>query len=164
MPSRLKHSRVLLLGVGLLAGCGKDEPTAPRTLAGETPVTATIVSIADVPLFSGDGPDVRAQVTVRNVTNTSVTILPCSNFIEARLPSSRTWTNIGLARIGLCATADIPLAPGASAVVGASGSSTEFRALAGADARVVLIRAGFVIKAGAEDTIVHSDEYSVTRP
>lgn len=164
MPSTIKTSLLLLLGAGLLAGCGAHESAAPRTLAGETPVTATIVSIADVPLFAGDGPAVHAQVSVRNVTNESVTILPCSNFIEARLPTVQTWTNIGLMRVGLCPSPEISLAPGASAVVGASGSSTEFRALAGADARAMVIRAGFVVRARTEGSIVQSAEYTVARP
>lgn len=157
-------SRSVILCTALLAGCGNDSSTAPRTVASEPTVTATIVSIADVPLFVGEGPAVHAQVLVRNQTTGTVSIVPCTSFIEARLPSSRTWSNIGFYTVGLCPSAESPLAARASAELGASGSATEFRALAGADARAVVIRAGFMVRAGAESSIVYSGEYTVTRP
>jgi hypothetical protein len=157
-------SRSLILCTALFAGCGNDASTAPRTVASESAVTATIESIADVPLFASESPDLHAQVRVRNQTTGSLSIIPCTSFIEARLPSSRAWSNIGFATVGLCPNAETPIAPGASTDVGASGSATEFRALAGADARAVVIRAGFVIRAGAESSITYSDEYTVNRP
>ncbi len=157
-------SRSLILCSALLAGCGNDPSTAPRTVASESPVAATITSIADVPLFAGDGPALHAQVLVHNLTTESISIIPCTSFIEARAPSSRTWSNIGFVTVGLCPNAETPLSRGASTELGASGSATEFRALAGAEARAVVIRAGFVIRAGAESSIVYSEEYIVNRP
>jgi hypothetical protein len=161
MPSN--RSLDILCAV-LLIGCDSETATSPRTVADETQVTAVITSLADVALFAGDGPAVHAQVSVRNDASERVSIIPCSNFIEARLPSSRTWTNIGFATVGLCPNPEKSVAPGASAELGASGSSAEFRALAGRDAPTVLIRAGFVVRGGAEGFIVRSAEYSVTRP
>ena len=157
-------SRYLMLCTALLAGCGNDPSTAPRTVASDLPVTATITSIADVPLFAAESPALHAQVLVRNLSTESISIIPCTSFIEARVPSSRTWSNIGFLTVGLCPNPETPLSRGASTELGASGSATELRALAGADARAVVIRARFVIRAGAATAIVYSDEYTVNRP
>ncbi len=156
--------RLLVVGTILFAGCGDDTSIAPRALSGETRVTATITSVADVFLWAGSGPALHAQVLVRNAANASVSIIPCSSHIEVRLPSSEVWTNIGFARVGLCPIPETPLVSGAATEMGASGSSDEFRVLAGTAARVVVIRAKFLVRSGTEEFFVNSDEYTLTRP
>jgi len=160
----LPTQRLLVLGAILLAGCGDDTSTAPRVVSGETRVTATITSVADVFLWASSGPSLHAQVLVRNAASESVSIIPCSSHIEIRLPSAEVWTNVGFARVGLCPIPETPLASGATTELGASGSSDEFRVVAGTAARAVVIRAKFLVRSGTEEFFVNSDEYTITRP
>ncbi len=152
--------RLLATGAVLLAACATDTPTIPRD--GDLAVTISAIE-EGATVFDPATPFVRARVTIRNVSAGTVSIVPCSGSLEARAPDSRTWTNIGLATVGLCPADRIVLTPGNAADVGAAGAAGELRALAGAGRSEMIVRASFLAVSGAVTRAVESNEFTLSR-
>ncbi len=149
-----------------LAAC--SSATSPE--AADVPVEARIIRVEAIPILFGVNPaDVDAELftaraTVRSVVGDRLTISPCTAEIDARLPSSRTWTLITPPRRVLCAAAVQELGAFATGEISVTGDVPMFRDVAGAEAHAVVIRVRYQAVSATQRRDLQSDEFTVNRP
>ncbi len=149
-----------------LAAC--SSATSPE--AADVPVEARIIGVEAVPTLFGVNPsDVganlfTARATVRSVVGDQLTISPCTAEIDARLPSSRTWTLITPPRRVACTAAVQELGARAMGEISVTGDAPMFRGVAGAEARAVVIRVRYQAISATQRYDLQSDEFTVDRP
>ncbi len=134
----------------------------------EIAVDASVISVeARSTLFEGNAGItglLTAIAMVRSRHDGRLTVSPCTAEIDARLPSSRTWTTITAPRRVVCTGPVRELSSGESAEIAANGDVALFRAVAGSDARTVIIRIRLQAGAATQLYDIQSDDFVVNRP